>query len=158
MLTFSFSTSRATDKLRLLLLAQLAGHLRAEERRELSQLSRLDEDLKQVRLHKRRRDTMDRQYPNGVRGVCTVQCLYKIQRLVTEDLKYDKPKENKKSKSKKRPDDVPYELSRYQPTLKTLLKDLSEDALSWDLFPYLKDAVRTGVARSKYERLQPLIE
>jgi hypothetical protein len=59
---------------------------------------------------------------------------------VTEDLRYEKPKENKKSRAKKRPDDVPYELSRFQPTLKTIIKDFADDTLPLDLFPYLKDA------------------
>jgi hypothetical protein len=39
---------RPADKLRLLLLAQLTGNLRADDRRELSQLAKLDDNLKEV--------------------------------------------------------------------------------------------------------------
>ena len=51
-----------------------------------------------------------------------LQCLYKMQRLVTEEIRYSKPRPKKKSKKKQKEGDVPYELSRWQPDLKLILK------------------------------------
>jgi syntaxin-binding protein 1 len=48
-------------------------------------------------------------------------------------------KESKKKKNKRHGDDVPFELSRYVPTLASILEDLTQDNLSNTEFPFVRD-------------------
>jgi len=59
-------------------------------------------------------------------------------------------KAKKETKKKKKRGDVPYELSRYVPNLKDVLKQLAEDGLSAQEYPFVRDDpnVTTGRAPS----------
>eukprot|EP00162_Nutomonas_longa_P013564 comp21617_c0_seq1/m.47672 comp21617_c0_seq1/g.47672 ORF comp21617_c0_seq1/g.47672 comp21617_c0_seq1/m.47672 type:complete len:610 (-) comp21617_c0_seq1:122-1951(-) len=54
--------------------------------------------------------------------------------------KASKPKQTRKS------DDVPYDLARYEPYVKTLLTDVAENNLKGDEFPYFRDAPAAGAS------------
>eukprot|EP00158_Paraphelidium_tribonemae_P008493 Partr_v1_DN28591_c1_g1_i2_m73046 putative syntaxin binding protein len=63
--------------------------------------------------------------------------------LLGVKLAYSKQKKATKNtkKSKKRDDDVPYELSRYQPVLKKVMTEACEGVLSPEVFPFVKKDV-----------------
>lgn len=64
-----------------------------------------------------------------------------IANLYHLGVQINKGKKTKKEskKKKKRREDVPYELSRYVPNLKEVVKQLAEDSLSTQEYPFVRD-------------------
>ncbi len=61
----------------------------------------------------------------------------------------DSKKKSSSKKAKRRDDDVPYDLSRYTPVIKTLAESLAEGTLSDSTHPYVRDPKQNGTYGSK---------
>lgn len=113
---------RPEDKIRLLMLYIIGKEgVRDEDRRKLFEHARISSD-----------------WSNAITNLALLGV------KLTQNAKQKNRVKNREKKSKKRADDVPYDLSRFVPTVKNIVQDLSDGKLPKDTFPWVRDPSLAG--------------